>query len=203
MKHPVSRELFAYWDELRGTRAAPERGDLDPAAIRSILADTFMLEVSSAGSLHRDFPVRLSGTRLNALFTRELKGQALLPLWHGASRPALIHILGSVLDERSAVVAGVRAAPPGHPPIDLELLLLPLRHHGKTHERILGSLAPSHVPSWFGLLPAEPLVLTMFRIVTGVTACGPRLQMPRSYAPVPPTAPLTRHGRFRVYQGGR
>ncbi len=46
MKHPTSRMLFSYWDSLRGDRAAPERGEIEPGAIRHILAETFILDLS-------------------------------------------------------------------------------------------------------------------------------------------------------------
>lgn len=201
MKHPVSRELFAYWDDLRGARAAPERADIDPAAIRSILADTFVLEVTeTAGGGDRDFPVRLSGTRLNAFFLNELKGTSLLSLWQPDCRAAIADVLACVLDDRAPMVAGIKAAPRDTPPVDLELLVLPLRHHGRTHARILGSLAPSHVPSWLGLLPVERLALISFRKVE-----TPFQRRVPSAAPLPRglARPPLRHGRFMVYEGGR
>lgn len=201
MKHPVSRELFAYWDELRGARVAPERSELDPAAIRGILADTFVIEVTGAPTGgDRDFPVRLSGTRLNALFLNELKGKSLLSLWRSEYRAALNDVLTCVLDERDAMVIGVQAAPRDHKPVDLEMLLLPLRHHGKTHVRILGSLAPSHVPSWLGLLPVEAMTLTSFRKVE--QSFRPGYGSPAGRLLELPGSPV-RHGRFGVYEGGR
>lgn len=201
MKHPVSRELYAYWDQLRAQRAAPERADLDPAAIRTILADTFVLEVvAGMGDLDRDFPVRLSGTRLNAFFLDELKGSSLLSIWQAEYRSAVEEMLACVLDERAPVVAGAKAGPRDNLPVDLELLLLPLRHHGKTHTRVLGSLAPSRVPSWLGLLPVEPLTLTSFRRIDSGSK-------PASVRLAPQIADLsqrpTRYGPLRVYQGGR
>ena len=36
MKHASIRELFAYWNLRRGARRAPDRGDIDPAVIRSV-----------------------------------------------------------------------------------------------------------------------------------------------------------------------
>ena len=42
MKHPSNRELFDYWNERRGERLAPERADIEPAAIRQVLGDTFV-----------------------------------------------------------------------------------------------------------------------------------------------------------------
>ena len=58
MKHAASRELYAYWQEKRGARPAPERTDIEPGAIRAVLADAFILASTAApatpsGSLER------------------------------------------------------------------------------------------------------------------------------------------------------
>ena len=37
------RELFDYWDALRGTRTAPDRSEIDPGAIRASLPNMFVL----------------------------------------------------------------------------------------------------------------------------------------------------------------
>jgi len=60
MKHAASRELYAYWEERRGQRPAPERADIEPGAIRAALSDTFILELD-AGDGHS---FRLAGTRV-------------------------------------------------------------------------------------------------------------------------------------------
>ena len=41
MKTAATRKLFAYWNARRGSRLAPERGDIEPGAIREILGDSF------------------------------------------------------------------------------------------------------------------------------------------------------------------
>jgi len=43
MKHPSSRAFFAYWDKKRGTARAPDRSDIDPAGVRELLGDIFVL----------------------------------------------------------------------------------------------------------------------------------------------------------------
>ena len=43
MKHISSQAVYAYWNEKRGARPAPERSDIDPADIRRALGDTVML----------------------------------------------------------------------------------------------------------------------------------------------------------------
>ncbi len=199
MKHAVTRELHAYWSRLRKMRAAPERQDIDPAAIRTLLSDTFILEVGGRPS-DPDYTLRLSGTRLNALFLSELKGRSLLALWSPADRDAIADMLSAVVDDCSPVVAGLRAAPAGHRPIDLEMILLPLKHHGQTHARVLGALAPIEVPSWLGLLPIESLSLSSFRLL-GLEPS--RAVLPEADRIVPRLDAPRRYGRFLVHEGGR
>ena len=82
MKHAASRELYAYWEERRGRRAAPERAEIEPGAIRGALSDAFILSLDAA----RGHPLRLAGTRVCALFDRELRGEPFLRLWAADSR---------------------------------------------------------------------------------------------------------------------
>ncbi len=82
MKHPSNRELFDYWNERRGERLAPERAEIEPSAIRHVLGDTFVLEVNGAGN----HLFRIAGTRLCALFGRELKTESFLPLWQRSAQ---------------------------------------------------------------------------------------------------------------------
>jgi hypothetical protein len=113
MKHAASRELYAYWQEKRGTRPAPERTEIEPGAIRGVLADAFILALDR-GSGH---PIRLAGTRLCALF-----GQS---AHHGRSAVdpvRLVHRHGRrrYRPERKRRVGRARtvAAPAQHSPAD-------------------------------------------------------------------------------------
>src|SRR5438552_5299077 len=106
MKHSSIRELFDYWNERRGRRPAPERGDIEPGDIRGVLADTFILAFDAPAS----HPFRIAGTRVCALFGRELKGEAFVNLWTAESRPLLRDLLTVVAHETIGVVAGARAA---------------------------------------------------------------------------------------------
>ncbi len=188
MKNAATQELFSYWNRLRGARTAPERSDIDPGAIRGVLADTFVLDVTDDGVT----PLRISGARLNALFLSELKGLDFQGYWDPPSRIALRDLVSNVAAEPAPAIAGVKAAPRGRAPLDLELLLLPLRHFGKTRSRILGCLTPSAVPLWLGLVPVEALILGPMRIIrpSVSTAFG-------SPRPAP-----ERHGHLRVHDGG-
>ncbi len=159
MKLEATRDLFAYWNRLRGERTAPERCDIDPVAIRAILPDTFMLDVAA------DFPIRLAGTRVDALFDGERIGSSFLDLWQRPERHNLAAVLDAVSDVASPVVVGASGAPLGRPPCAFELLFLPLRHFGKTHSRILGIATPVTPPTWLGLAPMGPLAIRSLRVV--------------------------------------
>ena len=217
MRHPVSRELFAYWEALRAGRSAPERSAIDPAAIRHLLAYTFLLEIGQgAEPRSRAVSFRLSGTRLNALFRRELKGSAFAQIWTGGDRAEAAALLQGVLDDCAPAVAGLSGGPGDHDPASFEMLLLPLRHHGRTHARLLGSIAAEAVPSWIGLRAISHLRLTSFRTILprdpgrlgrfGAPAAV--IGGPPNPAAAPPTAPsrmpaVPRPRRFQVHQGGR
>ena len=161
MKHQATRDLFAYWNALRGERTAPERGEIDPTAIRNILADTFMLDVDVA----QGFPFRLAGTRVNGLFNAEQKGSSFLDLWRAEERRNIAAVLMTVADGACPVVTGARATPNRQEDCALEALFLPLRHFGKTHARILGIITAGEQPAWLGLSPLGPMALRSLRIV--------------------------------------
>jgi hypothetical protein len=159
MKHPSSEELFAHWRDRRGARMAPERGDIDPGAIRKALGDAFLLGLDT----ETDPAFRLAGTRVCALFCRELKGETFLTLWDNEDRGAVRDLLAVVSEEMIGLVAGIDARTREGLRADLELLLLPLRHRGRRQLRMIGTLAPLEPPFWLGSAPVERMQLRAWR----------------------------------------
>ena len=192
MKLAASQQLYSYWNTLRGARGAPERNDVDPGAIRGVLADTFILEFDPRAG----FPLRIVGSRTNALFLRELRGESFLDFWRREDRAETGEILATVANEAQPFLIGATGAPKGAGAVDIEVLLLPLRHHGATHARILGSCTPRLAANWLGLLSINPLALTSLR------ALG------REDRGASPPRDLSRSGEFRrrghlfVYSSG-
>ena len=193
MKHASSRELYAHWNERRGDRALPERADIEPAALRKALGDTFVLGAESAHDPH----FRLAGTRVCALFGRELKDEAFIPLWEAAHQSMMRRLLAIVAEEGIGAVAGVDGRTAEGFATSLELLLLPLRHRGQPGRRMLGMLAPVAVPFWLGSSRLEPLCLGSLRHLGGAADNV----MPSRLASAA-RGQRTRHG-FVVYDGGR
>ena len=139
MKHPAAREFFAYWDSKRGDARAPERSEIEPASLRELLGDIFVLSYDPGGG----YPFRVAGTRVCALLGRDVKGEKFSALFAPSDRQEIEEILGVVTEEKLAAVAGVTAASTASGNrIPLELLLLPFSSRTNTPISLTGLLAP-------------------------------------------------------------
>jgi hypothetical protein len=193
MKHRSIRELFDYWSQRRGCRPAPERAEIEPGAIRHALADIFILSHQPQGG----HPFRIAGTRVCALFGRELKGQAFLELWSRQARAEIAALVAVVTQESVGVLAGASAEHAGEAPLGLELLLLPLTCHGRADARLIGALAPRATPHWLGARALGPLILGTHRYVGHASELSSTVP-----ARTPPASDRVRHSLI-VYDGGR
>jgi len=136
MKHQSSRAFFAYWDKKRGTARAPDRADIDPAAVRELLGDIFVL------SCEPGFPFRVAGTRVCALAGRDLKDASFAALFSETSRREIEEITTIVADETLGAIAGLTATREDGSKAYLELLLLPFNARPHTPVSVTGVLAP-------------------------------------------------------------
>ena len=193
MKHSSTRAVYAYWEERRRTRTAPERADIDPGAIRSALGDTIML----AADFVDEMRFRLAGTRVCALFAREIKGELFTALWSEQSRASINEVLDILTSEQIGAVAGLSGRTAEGDQVELELLLLPLAHSGHARIRAIGVMVPTVPPYWLGAKPVMELTLGTLRHLGPALekAVGPRFKPPK----------IGRRGRhgFTVYSGGR
>jgi hypothetical protein len=192
VKHSSSRELYAYWNARRGTRPAPARADIDPSAIRHSLSDIFIL----AADFVDEQRFRLAGTRVCALFGRELKGEPFASLWSERTRDHLRALMQDVAGESAGFVAGVTGRNAEGNPIDLELLLVPLAHRGHARVRAIGVLAATELPFWLGARPVLELNLGTVRNLAAAESRPRRLA-----ARLGNLGGQLRRG-FMVYQGG-
>ncbi|MEH2509794.1 hypothetical protein V1291_001148 [Nitrobacteraceae bacterium AZCC 1564] len=169
MKHPASREFFGYWDKQRAGDAAPERSDLAPEGIRHLLGDTFVVSYDGAAA----YPFRVAGTRVCALFGRDLKSQSFTGLFSDESKPDIEDIVGIVAEETLATVAGVTARGSDGSVAHLELLLLPFSARSHTPISMSGMLVPFGPRELQAYGALKDLSLTSWRHI-GQEPRGPR-----------------------------
>lgn len=162
MKHASSRELFGYWDRIRGGEPAPARNDIEPSDIRRILADTFILEVVNRES----YIVRLAGTRICSIYGREVKGTDFLDLWSGEDRQAVATLATAVSVDAAGALISAALFNARDQSAAGEFLLLPLRHgDGASYDRILGSCATLERPYWLSGAAVVRQEVTGLRLV--------------------------------------
>jgi len=138
MKHPSTSAYFAYWDGKRGSERAPDRGAIEPGEVRDLLGDIFVLSYDT----NAGFPFRVAGTRVCALFGRDLKDTSFLSLFSGESRREMEDIATVVAEETLGALAGVTAATPSGGRAHLELLLLPFNTRAHMPISMTGLLVP-------------------------------------------------------------
>lgn len=211
MKQEGSIALFQYWDRLRNGRPAPRRTEIEPADIKSLLADTFILEKDTRGE-----PVfRLAGTRLCATYGRELKGYSFPSIWARRDQRMIARVAHNAFHDKSVVVVTYEGVSQGGKSNLFEMVLLPLEG-GLGSPRSLGAITPLAKPYWLGADPVVEGRVDTLRVVDP----DHDLVFPgvRSRMPVPPMVPGTaqiigngmerpEHGRrirhLVVFDGGK
>lgn len=150
MKQDGSIALFHYWNRLRGGRPAPRRTEIEPADIKRLLADTFILERDTRG----EAVFRLAGTRLCLIHGRELKGFSFPSLWAEKDRRLVARLANGVFEDDNVVVVTFDGMSRNERTNPFEMIILPL-DGGIDNPRCLGAVSPVEKPFWLG---ADPIV---------------------------------------------
>lgn len=134
MKHRNSHLLVGYWSRLRRGREIPDQTDIDPRAIKRILASVFILEASDPSR-----PLyRLAGTSLCDRYGSELKGTNFLARWEIQSRNALSLLMRQALAARQPVCISSVAATAECGMVELETVLAPVSFGDAAPSRFVG-----------------------------------------------------------------
>jgi hypothetical protein len=192
MRHSASRDLLAHWTERRRNGALPARADIDPVAIRNALGDVFIL----AADFVNEHRFRLAGTRVCALFGREMKGESFAALWDEKSRPAVKHMLEAIGRDKEGMVASVTGRTDDSDFVELEWLILPLAHQGHARVRALGVLAPIGAHYWLGSKPLTALT------VGAIRSLGDKGEAKTARPPLTGQDLVQKRRNFTVHQGG-
>jgi len=161
MKHQATQDLYAYWQNLRRGRKAPDRSEIEPADIRHLLGHTFILEVVS----RREYRFRLAGTRICALYGREMKGTDFAEFWTPKDREAVATMLTAITEDAAATVMGLTGRSDHGRELPMEALMLPLKQRNEGYTRILGSLVPMDDPFWIGIHPIMTQSVASLRLI--------------------------------------
>lgn len=160
MKQDASMALFHYWNRLRDGRAAPKRTEIEPADIKSLLADTFILEKDTRG----EAVFRLAGTRLCAIYGRELKGFSFPSLWRDKDQRLIARLAGNVFENKAVVTIAFEGTSSKGRSNGFELLLLPL-DGGSENPRCLGITSAAEKPFWLGADPITEASIESVRTI--------------------------------------
>ncbi|MFC7064660.1 PAS domain-containing protein [Brucella rhizosphaerae] len=156
MKNRSTIAIFSEWQRLALGQSnllqAPQRESIQPRKLGRHLSDLFFLEEDENGQLM----FRLAGTRICALFGRELKTTRFLSLWPERNRPALNELARNInsllvpaLSQHDGISLSGRS-------LSFEMLLAPLEPSENGRLNLLGNISVLDDIAWAG---ADPLVL--------------------------------------------
>ena len=203
MKQQISQSLYAYWNDVRGTRMAPKRFEIEPSCLADILPDTFILERNN-GETSR---FRLAGTRICEAFGTEFRGSNFFELFSAQDRVTLQRQFSIMARQGAAGLFNIDTETAAGHAARFEVLVLPLFHTQDSVDRFLGSMAPERTELWFG---KEPIVKQRLAAHELVWPDGPPKSLAENrhhqspFLPHVRTARIVRSDRrhFRVYDGG-
>jgi hypothetical protein len=161
MQKTSTRTLYDYWNSIRGARSAPDRKDIDPTRIREALANTFILELDEDDK----FSFRLAGSHLCTSYCRELKGRSFSTLWHERDHDAMETLMRAVTEDHAVALVTFQGTTALHTKVSFETILMPLRHNGSTHTRLLGAMTALDEPYWLGVQPIMEQRITGLRLI--------------------------------------
>ncbi len=204
MKQRSSHILYNYWNEVRGTRLAPRRFEIEPSHISSILAETFILERVDAHT----YTFRLAGTRICEQFGMEFRGRNFIDLAGEADRDAMEFVFANITNQGAVGLFEIEARDRENKPVHFEALALPLLHGNQGVTRYVGALSAIDSPPWLGHQPLKPHALTMHTLMWPdgrPHAVFERTNHQAPFAPEFANARVVRFNRrhFRILDGGK
>jgi hypothetical protein len=193
--HPGSRQLFRHWEMLRAERACPTREEIDLKALRDIVPDLLVIE---RDYLRSAFKFRLAGTRVCALFNRNITGGNVFDGWDAFEADVISRHLLTVHNQMQPAVIRMRFTTDRRQTVAAELVALPVQMRGSHRIQILAGLFPFRAAQSLGHAGITGRELASARVIwTEHLEPAPRRQPDLS----PPIRNTMRS--FRVINGGK
>ncbi len=141
---PATAAFYRYWEQKRGSRAMPARGDLDVLEMKPWLAGLALIEVKRGPQQAGGDPAapyalryRLIGTRPTQLRGREVTGLTVDEGYFGASLAAALENYRLVIEEKRVVYDWDRTPATSGFAREGETLLLPLSSDGESVDMVV------------------------------------------------------------------
>jgi len=136
-REPILREILAYWDKRRGTRAMPARSDIEVTEVPALLPYIFVIDVLENP---RDFRFRLAGTHFREAVGEEVTGKHIAAVFPPEFGAEVHQIWSRVADDRIPVRGTGDLWVPGREFVKWEGLAMPLSTDGHTVNMLLGGV---------------------------------------------------------------
>lgn len=170
MPHPNTERFTKYWRERAGSAPAPWRSDIDPTELVELLPQMLIVGRREAG----DLPFRLIGGYIADLHRQDLRGTNFLGVWSPADRAALRLALEQIRRAPEPLVITGEIQAEGVAPLELEVMMAPLRGPSGEIERFIGLYQPLGMTARLMGRPATQLKL---RNLSRTGGDGPRLRL--------------------------
>lgn len=181
MRNAGTIELFRYWNRIRDGKPAPRRTQIEPIDIRNHLADTFILEKG----MRNEVTFRLAGTRVCAIYGRELKDYSFYGLFSLGDVGLAKRLMNACLVEKIVSVINFDGITRSKKVACFEAIFMPLANNGES-ERIFGAVFTDTKPYWLG---AEPVIESRITSVRIVDPAKDLILSNRPSVEVPPLGP--------------
>jgi hypothetical protein len=137
IQHSLLKRMVAFWDEKRGVRDWPLRGDFDPLEFWFAIGYVSLIDVSpSTGSASRRYFFRLDGTRQVELFGVDFTGKYLDQVYDAAGLKIAEQSYGAAV-EQGEPQYHVRQVEFHGRPIQYEIVILPLSRTGERVDMLM------------------------------------------------------------------
>ena len=129
LKSPINQRGFDYWNQKRGSKAMPARGDIDPSEILKILPHVFLLDVRPEPL---DFRYRLIGTKMDEHMMGSYTGLWMSEIPHQKPPSRIWASCRQVVEEKAPLSSDTPYVGKYKEFLTTEDLIMPLSDDGET-----------------------------------------------------------------------
>ncbi len=146
MTHQTVQALVNYWNDLRGSRPAPLRSEIEPRDLKRILPHVFILERNDRWT----YRFRLAGTGLCNVYGMEFRRHNMAALWQDDSQQEILKVLNEVTGKGTVGFIEYTAETPDNRQVAMEMVFLPLAQDNGAVTRVLGAAVIVDDLPWIG-----------------------------------------------------